>query len=48
MGRKDDVIGEGMFEYALSVTKSFSNIPEIIALSLGIIYLIWAEIDKKN
>jgi len=48
MGRKDNVLGEGMFEYALSVTKSFSYIPEIIALTLGIIYLILAEIDKKK
>jgi hypothetical protein len=48
MGRKDNVLGEGMFEYALSVTKSFSFIPEIIALCLGIIYLVWAEMDKKK
>ncbi|PQP84510.1 hypothetical protein C0Q44_08110 [Paenibacillus sp. PCH8] len=46
MGRKDNVLGEGMFEYALSVTRSFSNIPEIIALSLGVVYLTWAELDK--
>lgn len=48
MGREDNVIGEGMFEYALSVTKSFSNIPEITALSLGAIYLVWAEIDRSR
>lgn len=48
MGRKDNVLGEGMFEYALSVTKSFSFVPEIIALCLGIIYLVWAEMDKKK
>ncbi|ANS75712.1 hypothetical protein AWM70_14805 [Paenibacillus yonginensis] len=47
MGRKDGVIGEGMFDYALSVTKTYSVLPEIIALILGVIYLIWAEIKKE-
>ena len=48
MGHKGDVLGEGMFDYALEVTKSFSNIPEIIAFVLGLIYLIWAEIKKEK
>jgi len=38
----------GTFESAMGVTKTYSVIPEVIALILGIIYLIWSEIEKEK
>ncbi|MCL1696188.1 hypothetical protein [Lysinibacillus sp. BPa_S21] len=46
MGQNKEALGEGRFDFALEVTHSYSIIPEVIALILGLIYLIFAEIKK--
>ncbi|KRG12760.1 hypothetical protein [Lederbergia galactosidilytica] len=48
MGRKEGILGEGMFNYALEVTHSYSKIPEIVVFVIGLIYLVYAEIKKEK
>ncbi|CAM4485616.1 hypothetical protein U9M73_00320 [Paenibacillus phoenicis] len=48
MGQKNGNFAEGTFSNAMGATFSYSMIPEIIALIAGLIYLIWAEIQKEK
>jgi len=48
IGQNKDALGEGRFDFALEVTHSYSIIPEVIALILGLGYLLVAEIKKEK
>lgn len=48
MGQKNGNYAEGTFNNAMEVTHSYSMIPEIIALTAGLAYLIWAEVKKEK